>query len=54
MHSIRTKFTLAIVSAILVSLSIATAIGVVSIKNLGRDDADQMMHLTGFNHDNFN
>ena len=46
MHSIRTKFTLAIVSAILVSLSIATAIGVVSIKNLGRDDADQMMHLT--------
>ena len=46
MHSIRTKFTLAVVSVILITLSIATAIGVISIKNLGRDDADQMIHLT--------
>ena len=46
MHSIRTKFTLAVVSVILITLSIATAIGVISIKNLGEDDADQMLHLT--------
>jgi diguanylate cyclase (GGDEF)-like protein len=46
MHSIRTKFTLTVVSVILITLSIATAIGVISIKNLGRDDADQMIHLT--------
>ena len=46
MHSIRTKFTLAVVSVILITLSIATAIGVISIKKLGRDDADQMIHLT--------
>ncbi|MER2183783.1 MAG: cache domain-containing protein, partial [Clostridia bacterium] len=46
MHSIRTKFTLTVVSVILVTLSIAMIIGVVSIKNLGRDDADQMIHLT--------
>ena len=46
MHSIRTKFTLTVVSVILITLSIATAISVVSIKNLGREDADQMIHLT--------
>lgn len=46
MHSIRTKFTLTVVSIIIVTLSIATAIGVFSIRNLGRDDADQMIHLT--------
>ncbi len=46
MHSIRTKFTLTVVSIIIITLSIATAIGVISIKNLGRDDADQMIHLT--------
>ena len=46
MHSIRTKFTLTVVSVILITLSIATAIGVISIKNLGRNDADQMIHLT--------
>ena len=46
MHSIRTKFTLTVVSVILITLSIATAIGVISIKNLGRDDADQLIHLT--------
>lgn len=45
MHSIRTKFTLLTVSAIIVALSIATAIGVYSINNLGRNDADQMIHL---------
>lgn len=46
MHSIRTKFTLLTVGAIVVALSIATMIGVVSIKNLGRSDADQLLHLT--------
>ena len=46
MHSIQTKFTFTVVSVILITLSIATAIGVVSIRNLGRNDADQMIHLT--------
>ena len=46
MHSIRTKFTLAVVSVIICTLSIATAIGVISIKRLGSEDADQMIHLT--------
>ncbi len=46
MHSIRTKFTLAVVSVIIITLSIATVIGVISINKLGRDDADQMIHLT--------
>lgn len=46
MHSIRTKFALAVVSVIILTLSIATAIGVISIRKLGRDDADQMLHLT--------
>ena len=46
MHSIRTKFTLTVVSIIIITLSIATVIGVVSIRNLGKDDADQMIHLT--------
>ena len=46
MHSIRTKFTLTVVSVILITLSIAAAIGVLSIKKLGREDADQMLHLT--------
>ncbi len=45
MHSIRTKFTILTVSAIIIALSIATIIGVFSIKNLGRSDADQMLHL---------
>ena len=46
MHSISTKFTLLTVCAIIISLSIATTIGVVSIQKLGRNDADQMLHLT--------
>ena len=46
MHSIRTKFTLSIVSVIIITLSVAAAIGIISIKNLGRDDADHMLHLT--------
>ena len=46
MHSIRTKFTLAIVSVIIITLSVATVIGVFSIRKLGREDADQMLHLT--------
>ena len=46
MHSIRTKFTLLTVGAILMTLSIATVIGIVSIENLGSKDAEQMLHLT--------
>ena len=46
MHSIRTKFALTVVSVIIITLSITTAIGVISIRKLGRDDADQMIHLT--------
>ena len=45
MRSIRTKFTLLTLSAIVVALSIATYIGVYSIKTLGKSDADQMIHL---------
>lgn len=46
MRSIRTKITLLTVIAIIVALSIATVIGVITIRKLGRDDADQMLHLT--------
>ena len=46
MHSIRTKFTLTVVIVIILTLGIATVIGVISIKKLGSDDADQMIHLT--------
>ena len=46
MHSIRTKLTLLTVIAILLALGIATVIGVISIRKLGRSDADQMLHLT--------
>ena len=46
MHSVRTKITLLAAAVVVVTLSVATAIGVDSIKNLGRNDADQMLHLT--------
>lgn len=46
MHSIRTKFTFTVVSVIIITLCIATAIGVISISKLGSDDADQVLHLT--------
>lgn len=46
MHSIRTKFTFATVMAIIAALSIATIIGVISIRKIGRNDSDQMIHLT--------
>ena len=45
MRSIRIKYTLLTVCAIIVALSIATLIGVESIKKLGNDDADQMLSL---------
>ena len=45
MRSIRIKYTLLTVCAIIVALSIATFIGVESIKKLGNDDADQMLSL---------
>ena len=46
MHSIRTKFTLTVVSVIIFTLSIAALIGLYSVRKLGREDADQMLHLT--------
>ena len=45
MKSIRTKFTLMTLCAIIVSMSIATFISVISIKNLGHSDADKMLYL---------
>ena len=45
-HSIRTKFTLLTLGAVLVTLSIATVIAMISIVKLGRKDAEQMIHLT--------
>ena len=45
MRSIRLKYTLLTVCAIVVALCIATYIGVESIKKLGNDDADQMLSL---------
>ena len=44
MHSIRTKLTLLTMCAIIVALSVAACIGVISIKKLGESDADQMIH----------
>ena len=38
MHSIRTKFTALTVTAIIAALSIATLIGVISSRDLGRSD----------------
>ena len=46
MHSIRTKITLLTVIVVIATLVIATTIGVISIKKLGRSDADDMLHLT--------
>ena len=46
MHSIRTRLTLLTVSVVIITLSIATAIGAISTKDLGRNDADEMLHLT--------
>ncbi len=46
MNSIRTKITLLTVCTVIIALGIATVIGVTSIRKLGRNDADQMLHLT--------
>ena len=46
MHSIRTKLTSLTMSVIILTLCIATTIAVVSIRNLGRSDADEMIRLT--------
>lgn len=45
LYSIRTKFTLLTVFAIIASLSIATLLGVLSIRNLGNSDVDQILFL---------
>ena len=45
MRSIRIKYTLLAICAIIVALSIATFIGAESIKKLGNDDAEQMLSL---------
>ena len=46
MHSIRTKLTLLTMSVVVIALCITTAIAVVSIRNLGSEDADEMIRLT--------
>ena len=46
MKSIRSKFMLLTVCTILIALGIATWIGVTAIRELGRNDADEMLHLT--------
>ena len=46
MHSIRTRLTSLTMSVIIIALCIATAIAAVSIRNLGKDDADEMIRLT--------
>lgn len=45
MHSIRIKYALLTICSVIVALSIATFIGVQSIRKLGNDDADQMLSL---------
>ncbi len=45
MRSISAKFTFLTVCSIIAALGIATFISVFSIKKLGRDDADRMLHL---------
>ena len=45
MHSIRTKFTSLTMSVLIIAMSIVTLIGVYSVQKLGRNDADQMLHL---------
>ncbi len=46
MKSIRTKITLLTLSVVLVTVSAVALVGVISIRKLGRNDADQMLHLT--------
>jgi hypothetical protein len=45
MRSIRTKYMLLIVCAIVVALGIATLIGALSIKDLGKKDTDKMLDM---------
>lgn len=46
MRSIRAKFTTLTVALVIVALAVVTAIGVLSIRKLGRSNADQVLHLT--------
>ena len=45
MHSIRTKISLATIGAIIITMIIAAAFGVVVIRRLGMSDAEQMLRL---------
>ena len=45
MHSIRTKYTLLAVCALVIALCIASVIGVISMKKLGNSDADKMLNM---------
>ncbi len=45
MHSIRTKFTVITAGSIIIAIAVATMISVFSIRSLGRQDADQLLHL---------
>lgn len=46
MRSIRTKFTTLTVALVIAALLVVTVIGVISIRELGRSDSDQVLHLT--------
>lgn len=45
MHSIRTKTTLLTVCAIVVAMTVSMLLGVIAIRNIGSDSADQMLLL---------
>ena len=45
MHSIRTKITILTVCALVVALTVATLLAVISIKRVGTDTSDQILHL---------
>ena len=45
MHSIRTKITLATVGTIVVTMAVATILGVIAIGNIGSRSANQMLYL---------
>ena len=44
-NSIRTKITLLIVSAIIIAIGLVTFVGVESVKEIGMNDADRILHL---------
>ena len=45
MHSLRTKITVVTISAIIITMIIATVFGVVAIRNIGRNNSEQSLLL---------